>query len=118
MKITKIIETEQEYEKALKRLEKVFDAKPNSIEKKEAELLILLIEKYEEENYPIPAPDPIEAIKFRMEQMGYKQKDLESVIRHKGHISEILNHKRKLTVEMIRNLHHKFKIPLAALVGA
>ena len=65
MKISKVIETESEYEKALKRLEKVFDAKANSPEKKEAELLVLLIEKYEDEHYTIEAPDPIEAIKFR-----------------------------------------------------
>ena len=65
MRITKIIETEKEYKKALKRLEKVFDAKTNSPEKKEAELLVLLIGKYEDEHYTIEAPDPIEAIKFR-----------------------------------------------------
>ena len=65
MKITKVIETEKEYKKALKRLEKVFDATPNSPEKKEAELLVLLIEKYEDEHYPIEAPDPIEAIKYK-----------------------------------------------------
>lgn len=116
MKITKVIETEQEYEKSLKRLEKVFDAKPNSPEKREAELLVLLIEKFEDEHYPIEAPDPIEAIKFRMEQMGYKQKDLEGVIGYKGHVSEILNRKRKLTLDMIRNLHEKLNIPLASLV--
>ena len=118
MKITKIIETEQEYEKALNRLEKIFDAKPNSHDKKEAELLVLLVEKFEDEYYPIEAPDPIEAIKFRMEQMGYKQKDLEKAIGYKGHVSEILNRKRKLTLQMIRNLHRKLNIPLEALVLA
>ena len=116
MKISKVIETESEYEKALKRLEKVFDAKANSPEKKEAELLVLLIEKYEDEHYPIEAPDPIEAIKFRMEQMGYKQKDLEGVLGYKSHVSEILNRKRKLTLEMVRNLHEKLNIPIASLV--
>ena len=118
MKITKVIETEKEYEKALSRLEKVFDAKPNTPEKKEAELLILLIEKYEDEHYPIEAPDPIEAIKFRMEQMGYKQKDLQKAIGNKSRVSEILNRKRKLTLDMIRNLHEKLNIPLEALVHA
>lgn len=118
MKITKVIKTEQEYEKALKRLEKIFDAKPNSPDKQEAELLVYLIEKFENEFYPIEAPDPIEAIKFRMEQMGYKQKDLEGVIGYKGHVSEILNRKRKLTLDMVRNLHEKLNIPLASLVHA
>ena len=118
MKISKVIETEPEYDKAMKRLEKVFDAKPNSPDKKEAELLILLIEKYEDEHYPIGPPDPVEAIKFRMEQMGYKQKDLEKIIGYKGHVSEILNRKRKLTLEMIRNLHNKLHIPLESLVQA
>lgn len=116
MKISKVIETEKEYENALKRLEKIFDAKPNSPEKKEAELLVFLIEKFEDEHYPIEAPDPIEAIKFRMEQMGYKQKDLEGILGLKSHVSEIMNRKRKLTLEMVRNLNEKLNIPLSSLV--
>ena len=118
MKITKIIETEQEYEKTLARLEKIFDAKPNSPEKKEAELLVLLIEKYEDEHYPIESPDPIEAIKFRMEQMGYKQKDLVKIVGYKSRVSEILNRKRKLTLDMVRTFHKKLNIPLGTLVQA
>lgn len=118
MKITKIIETEQEYEKALNRLEKIFEAKHNSPDKKEAELLILLIEKYENEHYPIEPPDPIEAIKFRMEQMGYRQKDLAKIVGYKSRVSEILNRKRKLTLDMVRTFHKKLKIPLGTLIQA
>lgn len=116
MKITKIIETKKEYEVALARLEKIFNAAPDSPEQKEAELLVLLIEKYENEHYPIEAPDPIEAIKFRMEQMGYRQKDLARIVGYKSRVSEILNRKRKLTLNLVRKLHSKLNIPLKTLV--
>ena len=114
----KPIKTEKDYQKALTRLEEIFDASPGTNEGDELDILALLIERYENEHYSIEAPDPIEAIKFRMEQMGYKQKDLEKIIGYKGHVSEILNRKRKLTLEMIRNLHEKMNIPLNALVQA
>ncbi len=114
----KPIKTEKDYEKALKRLDVIFDARPGSKEGDEAEILSILIEKYENEHYPIVAPDPIEAIKFRMEQMGYKQKDLAEIIGYKGRVSEILNRKRKLSLEMIRKLHEKMNIPLESLVQA
>ena len=114
----KPIKTEKDYEDALKRLEKVFDAEPKSKEGDELEILSMLIEKYEDEHYPIESPDPVEAIKFRMEQMGYKQKDLAKIIGYKGRVSELLNRKRKLTLEMVRNLHNKLRIPLEALVQA
>ena len=84
----------------------------------ELEILAILIEKYEDEHYPIEAPDPIAAIKFRMEQLGYKQKDLETIIGYKGRVTEILSKKRKLTLEMIRKLHEKLNIPLELLVKA
>jgi HTH-type transcriptional regulator/antitoxin HigA len=114
----KLIKTEKDYQKALKRLELIFDAKPDTKDGDELDLLGFLIEKYEEEHYPIDAPDPIEAIKFRMEQMGYKQKDLAEIIGYKGRVSEILNRKRKLTLEMIRSLHEKLNIPLESLIRA
>ena len=114
----KPIKTEKDHQKALKRLEIIFDASPGTKEGDELEILGFLIEKFEEEHYPIEAPDPIEAIKFRMEQMGYKQKDLEKILGYKGRVSEILNRKRKLTLEMVRNLHSKLNIPLEALVQA
>ena len=79
-------------------------------------ILSLLIEKYEKEHFPIEMPDPIEAIKFRMEQLGMKQKDLAEVVGYKSRVSEILNRKRKLTVEMIRKLSVKLLISTEILV--
>ena len=114
----KIIKTESEYKKALIKLEKLFSAKPNTPKGDELELLSLLIEKYEREKYPIDMPDPIEAIKFRMEQMGYTQNDLAKIIGLKSRASEILNRKRPLTLEMIRNLHEKMNIPTQVLIQA
>jgi len=114
----KPIKTKKDYEQAMKRLEKIFDARPGTDQGDELEILSLLIEKYEDEHYPIEAPDPIEAIKFRMEQMGYKQKDLEKAIGSKSRVSEILSRKRKLTLEMVCALHEKLNIPLEALVHA
>lgn len=114
----KPIKTEKDYQQALKRLEKIFDAKLNSKEGDELEILSMLIEKYENKKYPIAAPDPIEAIKFRMEQMDYDKKDLEKIIGSKSRVSEILNKKRKLSLEMIRKLHLALNIPTEVLVQA
>lgn len=115
MKI-KPIKTERDYNIALDRLEEIFDAKPGTSEGDELEVLGILIEKYEDENYPIDLPDPIEAIKFKMEQMDYSQNDLAKVIGLKSRASEILNRKRKLSLEMIRNLHNVMKIPTEVLI--
>jgi len=112
----KIIRTNKEYENALARLEKIFDSKPKSKEGEEGELLILLIEEYEKEHYPISAPDPIVAIKIRMEELNLKQKDLIEDIGTKSIVSEILNKKRKLTVKMIRNLSSHLKIATDVLI--
>ena len=112
----KVLKTEKDYNQALKRLEKIFHAPSDSIEGDEAELLSVLIEKYEDENYPIEAPDPIEAIKFRMEQMGMTKKDLAQVIGYKSRVSEIFSRKRKLTLKMIQNLHEKLNIPYESLI--
>lgn len=112
----KVIKTELEYQKALKRLEVIFNAKKGSKQGDELELLSLLIDMYEKEKYPIDLPDPIEAIKFRMEQLGYKQKDLAEVMGLKSRVSEILNRKRKLTLEMIRKLNEVLGIPTEILV--
>ncbi len=115
MNIKPII-TERDYVKALKRLEEIFHAHTNTREGDEAEVLSILIEKYEDENYPIEAPDPIEAIKFRMEQLGMSKKDLAEVLGYKSRVSEIFTRKRKLTLKMIRNLHEKLKIPYESLL--
>jgi HTH-type transcriptional regulator/antitoxin HigA len=112
----KIIKSEKEYRAALQRLEEIFDAKKNTSLGDELELLSLLIEQYEKEKYMIAFPDPIEAIQFRMDQMGYKQKDLAEIIGLKSRVSEILNRKRKLTLDMIRKLHLAMNIPTEVLV--
>ena len=116
MKI-KVIKTEEDYNKALKRLEVIFDAPVNTPEGDEAELLGILIEKYEDEHYPIEAPDPIEAIKFRMEQMDMNKKDLAKVIGYKSRVTEIFTRKRKLNLKMIRRLHEKMNIPYESLIS-
>ena len=100
----------------MKRFEEIFDSKKGSKTADELELLSLLIEKYENEKSPIDLPDPIEAIKFRMEQLGYKQKDLAEAIGLKSRVSEILNRKRKLTLDMIRKLHITLGIPTEVLL--
>ena len=111
------IKTEADYEHALKRLDQVFDAAPGTKAGDEAEILSLLIENYENQYYPIEAPDPIEAIKIRMEEMDLKQKDLVKVIGGKSSVSEVLNKKKKLNVEMIRNLEKFLNLPASVLVG-
>jgi HTH-type transcriptional regulator/antitoxin HigA len=113
----KVIKNETDYQLALERLEEIFDAPIDSPEGDEAEILSILIEKYEDEHYPIDDPDPIEAIKFRMEQMGMKKSDLAKVIGYKSRVSEILNRKRKLTLKMIRQLHENLKIPYESLIA-
>jgi len=113
----KVIKTEEDYNQSLKRLEDIFDAPIDSPEGDEAEILTILIEKYEDEHYPIGPPDPIEAIKFRMEQMGMNKSDLAEIIGYKSRVSEILGKKRKLTLQMIRNLHEKLKIPYDSLIS-
>lgn len=115
MKITPI-KTEKDYQKALKRLELVFDAKKGTEKGDELEILSILIDKYENEKFPIEMPDPIEAIKFRMEQMGLKQKDLVKLVGFKSRVSEIMNRKRKLTLDMIRKLNTTLHIPTDVLV--
>ncbi len=112
----KPIKTEEDYNQALKRLEVVFDADKNSTYGDELEILGILIEKFENENFPIGLPDPIEAIKFRMEQMGYNQVDLAKVVGLKSRASEILNKKRKLSLDMIRQIHDKLNIPTDVLI--
>jgi HTH-type transcriptional regulator/antitoxin HigA len=113
----KPIKTEKDYERSLERLELIFDANPNSKEGDEAEILSMLIDSYENKHYPIEAPDPIEAIKIRMEEMNLKQKDLVGVIGGKSRVSEILNKKKKLTVEMIRELEKILHISASVLVN-
>lgn len=114
----KLIKTKKDYEHALGRLEIIFDAKKGTKDGDELEILGILINQYEEEHFPIDLPDPIEAIKFRMEQLGYTQNDLAKVVGLKSRASEILNRKRKLSLEMIRQLHEKLNIPTDVLIQA
>ncbi len=111
-----LIKTESDYNQALERLEVIFDAKKGTVAGDELELLGILIQKYENEMYPINLPDPIDAIKFRMEQMGYNQNDLAKIVGFPSRASEILNRKRKLSLEMIRQLHNGLKIPTDVLI--
>jgi HTH-type transcriptional regulator/antitoxin HigA len=116
MKWDKIITTEKEYEAALNRLAKVFDAHQDSPEGMEAELLVTLIEKYEKEHYPINLPDPIIAIREAIEMKGLKEKDLIPAIGSKTTVSLVLNRKRAMTVDMIRNLKELLGLPLEVLI--
>lgn len=113
------IRTEQDYKAALSAVSPMFDNEPalNTPEGDYFEIMCLLIEEYEKKHYPIEPPDPVEAIKFRMEQQGLTVKDLASAIGKENRVYEILNHKRNLTLPMIRKLHTQFKIPLSSLVG-
>ena len=114
----KPIKTKKDYEQALARLEVIFDAKKGTAKGDELELLGMLVDNYENEKFPIGFPDPVEAIKFRMEQLGYTQTDLALVVGLKSRASEILNRKRKLSLEMIRQIHDQLNIPTEVLIRA
>jgi len=119
---TKILKTEQEYNEACERIYSLINSsgnpiEPNSPEGEEMELLSLLVEKYEQEHYPIEAPNPIEAIKFRMEQMNLKQADIAPLFGGKTRVSEVLHGKRPLTLKMITLLNRYLGVPLESLVG-
>ena len=112
----KLIKTDLDYKISLKRLDEIFDAKVGSIESDEADVLGLMIDEYEKMFYPIEAPDPIVAIKIRMEEMDLKQVDLVPEIGGKSRVSEILNRKRKLTIEMIRKLKVRLNLSAELLI--
>lgn len=113
----KPIKNDEQYYKALERLEDIFDAAANSPEGDEAEILSILIENFENEHFPIDAPDPIEAIRIRMEEMDLKQKDLVPFFGSKSKTSEVLNRKQKLTLDMIRKLTEKLNISANVLIS-
>ena len=116
MKWNKIVITEQEYEKALARLAIIFEADPDSAEGMEAELLVILIEKYGKERYPLSLPDPIDAIRELMERKALKDKNLIPAIGSKTSVSLVLNRKRALTVDMIRKLSKLLALPAEVLI--
>ena len=111
----KPIRTEEEYEEALQEIELLFDAPPGSPEESKMEVLAILVDAYEEEHYAIPLPDPIEAIKFHMERLGLRNKDMVPYLSSPSRVSEVLNRKRKLTLKMIRKIHKALDIPLEVL---
>lgn len=114
----KPIKTKKDYEQALVRLEVIFEAKKNTPDGDELEVLGMLIDNYENKKFSIGFPDPIEAIKFRMEQLGYNQSDFANVVGLKSRSSEILNRKRKLSLAMIRQIHDRLDIPTEVLIQA
>lgn len=112
----KPIKTAEDHQAALARIEQLWDAKPDTPEGDELAVLATLVEAFEEAHYPIEAPDPIEAIKFRMEQEGLTDADLVPFLGHRSRVSEVLNRKRRLTIPMIRKLNQGLNIPLDCLV--
>jgi len=111
-----VIKTQADYDEALKRLDELFDAQAGTPESDEADVLVTLINAYEEKNFKIEPADPVDVIKFVMEQKGLKQADLVEYMGGKNRVSEVLNRKRALTLDMIRSLSRALHIPLAALV--
>ena len=114
----KILKTEKDYDKALNRIDELMELNPKlgTKESDELEILALLVEKYEELNWNIETPDPIEAIKYRMEEMNLKQKDLIPYVGNKSKVSELLNRKISLSLSMVRNLSQALHIPVETLV--
>ena len=113
----KPIRTEEDLAAAFARVEQLWGAEIDSPEGDELEILALLIEKYEDEHYSMPPSDPIEAIKFLMEQQGLTPRDLEPFLGSSGRVSEVLNRKRKLSLAMIKRLHDGLKIPYESLLA-
>jgi len=113
----KPIRTDKDYEEALQRVEFLMDVREGTVEFDELEILSTLIENYEAKHFSIDIPDPIEAIKFRMEQEGLKQKDIAELFGNKVRVSEVLNKKRRLTLDMVRNLHDNLSIPYDSLLN-
>ncbi|HRO46570.1 transcriptional regulator [Agriterribacter sp.] len=116
----KPIKTNKEYEAALQRIYELMqkELKAGSKRSDDLEVLSILVESYEKKHYPIPPPHPIEAIKFRLEQMGTDEKELTSILGGRSRKSEILSGRRKLSLNMIRELHDKLDIPAETLIAA
>ena len=112
----KPIKTEQDYQASIKRVEELWGAQRDTPEGDELDLLVTLVEAYEIKHYPIAPPDPIDAIKFRMEQMGMTRADMVKYLGSQSRVSEILNRKRKLTLKMIKSLYNELKIPAEVLL--
>ncbi len=111
------IKNEKNYDKALAEIEALWGAEEGTEKGDKLDILLVLAEDYEEKHHQISPPDPIEAIKFRMEQMNLTRKDLEPFIGGRGRVSEVLNHRRGLSLSMIRSLHSNLSIPLESLIN-
>lgn len=112
------IHNDTDHAAAIARIEALWDAEPGTPEHDEIEVLGVLVAAYEERRWPIDQPDPVEAIKFHMEQNGLRQKDLAAVVGSVSRASEVLNRRRALTVDMIRAIHRAWSVPLESLIGA
>ncbi len=110
------IRTEQDYQEALTEIERLFDAEPGSPEADRLEVLATLVEAYEERHYPVPAPDPVEMLIYYLESRGLSRRDLEPYLGGHDRVSEVLNRKRPLTLDMIRRLHQGLGIPADILI--
>ena len=112
----KPIKNDADYQAALEEIERLFAAAPDTPDGDRLEVLTTLVEAYEEKHYNIPMPDPIEAILYHMESRGLSRRDLEPYIGSRARVSEVLNRKRPLTMEMIRNLHTGLGMPAEVLI--
>jgi HTH-type transcriptional regulator/antitoxin HigA len=111
------VKTARDYHQALKRIEALMNAVPGTRAGDELDVLVTLVEAYEAKHHRVFPPDPVEAIKFRMEQMGLTRKELEPLIGGRGRVSEVLSRRRSLSLDMIRRLHAELAIPLESLLG-
>jgi len=111
------IRTDEDHAAALRRIDRLMDSEPGSPEGDELDVLATLVEAYEDRHFPIDDPDPLTAIQFRMDQMGLTRKDLEPLLGSRGRVSEVLNGRRALSIQMIRRLNRELGIPLESLVG-
>ena len=112
----KIIKTKKNYPDALSRFEEIFQAKTGTKDSEEADVLALLIKEYEDKNFLVQAPDPLEAIKYRMQQQGLTNNDLAQILGFKSRVTDLFNKHRKLNLGMVRKLHNKLNIPLETLI--
>jgi HTH-type transcriptional regulator / antitoxin HigA len=113
----KPIKTEQDYNDSIKRIEELWGAKKDTPQGDELDLLVTLVESYEMKHYPIAPPDPVDAIKFRMEQMDMTKADMVKYLGSQSRVSEVLNRKRKLTLSMVKSLYKGLKIPAEILLA-
>jgi len=112
----KPIKTKKDYSTALKEIERLFDAKPGTADGDRLEVLTVLINAYEEKHHAVPLPNPIDAIQYYMESRGLTRRDMEKYLGSRARVSEVLNRKRAITMEMIRNLHNGLGIPAEVLI--